>query len=182
MISDFSDRLVRIFDELGEEVLEEIVDRVRDKMESLQVSDDVKSKVEDTLRDAVLEGFSRISDELIEEASHLASDLLKKSRIERTAAEKKTEFADADKQELIKKIDDLTYRLNRLFNLIIKFEPRIQVLPVLEEKGEASIEELSVLLNIEEPEIREFIEYMEKNGFVRRMPGNRYRLTRSITR
>ncbi|MEM2637541.1 MAG: hypothetical protein QXL15_04260 [Candidatus Korarchaeota archaeon] len=181
MIDEFSDRLVKKFDELGVELVSKITENITKALQG-SISDDLLRQLELSLRDLMHSELSKISEALVDEATYLANDIIKKSRIERPHAEKKTEFVDAERQELIRKIDDLTYRLNRLFNLLINFEPRIQILPVLEERGEVSIEELSLLLRIDENKIREFVEYMEKSGFVRKMPGNRYRLTRSITR
>ena len=55
------------------------------------------------------------------------------------------------------KVADLNDRLGKLFNLMIKFEPRIQALPIIEQFGEINIDDLSRMINVEKNYLMEFL-------------------------
>jgi len=62
------------------------------------------------------------------------------------------------------KIADLNDRLGKLFNLMIKFEPRIQALPIIEQFGEISVNDLSRMINIEKNHLMEFLKATSHAG------------------
>ncbi len=74
--------------------------------------------------------------------------------------------SDLTKQlrECKSKVADLNDRLGKLFNLMIKFEPRIQALPIIEQFGEISINDLSRMINIEKSHLMEFLRATSQAG------------------
>ena len=62
------------------------------------------------------------------------------------------------------KVADLNDRLGKLFNLLIKFEPRIQTLPIIEQFGEISIDDLARMINVDKNYLMEFLNATTQAG------------------
>jgi len=79
------------------------------------------------------------------------------------------------------RVADLNDRLGKLFNLLIKFEPRIQALPIIEQFGEINIDDLARMINVNKDKLREFLSEMARAGLVV-IKGNRVKNIKPIFR
>jgi len=95
---------------------------------------------------------------------------------------------DKDKERVLKelrecriRLTNLSDRLGKLFNLIIKFEPRFHALPLIEQAGEMDIDELARMLRTPRDKIIEFLKVTSEAG-ITYMRGNKVVLLTPIFR
>ena len=190
-----------IVDGMREELLkreEEIIGRLEKWLVSTLVRRlihsfimDLDKVVQSAIEAKASEAEDRIRKMIQEEIKRLESRLRKKDvreyyerpstvRVPPTtlSSEKKI---DAEKElvECKAKVADLNDRLGKLFNLMIKFEPRIQAIPIIEQFGEISIDDLSRMINVEKSHLMEFLRATSQAGLTM-IRGNRVRVLKPI--
>ncbi len=103
------------------------------------------------------------------------------SPVAQTFAREKESGIDIKRElaECRSKVADLNDRLGKLFNLMIKFEPRIQALPIIEQFGEISIDDLARMINVEKNHLLEFLNATSQAGLTL-IRGGKIKVLKSI--
>ena len=146
----------------------------------------ILTNLEEIVRDAVNKQTKVIEDKLTEiiraEIKKAVTQTAKSERMYMPQSQpisraKVPESAEIER--LRKRISDLNDRLGKFFNLMIRFEPRLQALPIIEQMGEVEIDNLARVLSISKSYLLEFLT-VTSNAGITQLRGNKVKLVRPI--
>ncbi|MHA1590608.1 MAG: hypothetical protein ACTSVA_08455 [Candidatus Njordarchaeales archaeon] len=142
----------------------------------------IKEAIENSLRRRIHVIESKLREIIRDELRKMARESITKSAI----ARQRTPSLKKEEEELLKelrecrvKLSNLSDRLGKFFNLVIKFEPRFHALPLIEQAGEMDIDELARMLRMPRDKILEFLKITSAAG-ITYMKGNKVFLVTPI--
>ncbi|MGQ4891357.1 MAG: hypothetical protein ACP6IP_02610 [Candidatus Njordarchaeia archaeon] len=155
LVSTLIRRLIHSFimdlDKIVQSAIEEKADEAEARVKRL-IQEELRRLEDRIRREGLKEHVERPTISPVAQTYKTTTQTQTKKSIEKELAECRT------------KVADLNDRLGKLFNLLIKFEPRIQTLPIIEQFGEISIDDLARMINVDKNYLMEFLNATTQAG------------------